>query len=416
MVEEPEAPSGRGVVRASAAPVSLADVEASDDWRVRTGLSEFDRVLGGGLVPGSLVLLGGEPGIGKSTLLLQATDSLARNGARVVYVCGEESPSQVKLRSQRLGASGEGILLLAEVDMEAIETVARQVRPDVLVVDSIQTAIDSELSGAAGSVGQVRSCTSRLMRLAKGDGITVLLVGHVTKDGSIAGPRVLEHMVDTVLYFEGDTDHLFRVVRAVKNRFGSVSEIGLFEMTGSGLAGVASPSEALLARRERPVAGSVVTAAMEGMRPVLVEIQALVTPSYVETPRRLATGVDRSRLLQVVAVLERHAGVSFGQHDVYVSAVGGVRITEPAADMGLALALASARKDVIPGPGTVAFGEIGLTGEVRKVPHSDQRISEAARMGMSVAVVPPGDTNATSIEVMPVGDVASALRTLASGG
>jgi DNA repair protein RadA/Sms len=365
----------------------LSQVHADDARRVPTGIDEFDRVLGGGLVAGSLVLLGGEPGIGKSTLMLQAATSLSARGADVLYVCGEESPAQVKLRADRLGGDGTADLsLLAEVDVDAAVAAAEQGGFGVLVVDSIQTMSDPELAGSPGSVGQVRACTTRLMRLAKDRGVTVLIVGHVTKEGSIAGPRVLEHMVDTVLYFEGDRDHVFRIVRAVKNRFGSVSEIGVFEMSGDGLVPVASPSEALLSQRPTGVAGSIVMPTMEGSRPLLVEIQALVTESYLETPRRLATGVDRSRVLQVMAVLERRGGVSLGRHDVYVSVAGGVRVTEPAADLPLALALASAHADTVADAHIVAFGELGLAGEVRAVPHARPRLAEAARMGFTRAL------------------------------
>ncbi|TLM97677.1 MAG: DNA repair protein RadA, partial [Actinobacteria bacterium] len=290
-VEEIETPlSGRaGASRPHAAAVRLADIGADVPARIPGGIPEFDRVLGGGLVPASLVLLGGEPGIGKSTLLLQAANALAEGGDSVLYVCGEESPHQVGLRAQRIGAASDRLTLLPEVDVAAVEEVVRTDKPGVLVIDSIQTAYDPELGGAPGSVGQVRACTARLMRIAKDLGVTTLIVGHVTKDGAIAGPRVLEHMVDAVLYFEGDRDHAFRIVRAVKNRFGSSSEVGIFEMTEQGLLGVASPSGALLSERVEPVPGSAVMVAMEGSRPLLVEIQALVTPSYLPAPRRLAT-------------------------------------------------------------------------------------------------------------------------------
>jgi DNA repair protein RadA/Sms len=369
-------------------PVRLGDVEATTDARIPTGLPEFDRVLGGGLVRGSLVLIGGEPGIGKSTLLLQAAASLAATGARVLYVSGEESVVQVKLRAERIGAA-DGIWLLPETDAAAVEATALAERPDILVIDSIQTMVDPDLEGVAGSVGQVRACAARLMRIAKEHDITVLVVGHVTKEGTIAGPRVLEHTVDTVLSFEGDRDHFFRIVRATKNRFGSVSEIGVFEMGEAGLAGVANPSGVLLSGRAEDAPGSCVLAAIEGTRPLLVEIQALVTPSYLQMPRRLAVGVDQARVLQVLAVLERRAGLAFGQHDVYVSVAGGVRIAEPAVDLPLALALASARADRPLAAGTVAFGEIGLTGELRPVSQASARLAEAARLGLAHPIVPP---------------------------
>jgi len=381
-VEEVEAHATASSLRAQpVSSVALAGVGAEDVRRIPTGVAELDRVLGDGLVPGSLVLLGGEPGIGKSTLLLQAADSLARGGRSVLYVCGEESPQQVGLRARRLGASADGVRLLPELDITAVEATVLAERPDVLVLDSIQTAFDPELDGAPGSVGQVRACTARLTRLAKGHGVTTLIVGHVTKDGSIAGPRVLEHMVDAVLYFEGDADHAFRIVRAVKNRFGSVSEIGIFEMGERGLEGVASPSSALLSERTQPVSGSAVMAALEGSRPLLVEIQALVSPSYLPAPRRLATGIDAARLLQVLGVLERRVGLSFGGQDVYVSVAGGLRIAEPAVDLPLALALASALRDRAVPLDVVAFGELGLTGGIRPVPQIAARAREARRLG-----------------------------------
>jgi len=383
-VEESEQPAhdDQRAARAVAVPLGIEAASASEARRLSTGIAELDRVLGGGLVSGSLVLLGGEPGIGKSTLLLQAADAIGSGGTDVLYVCGEESPQQVGLRARRLGAVSERVALLPELDVTAVEAAVRELKPGVLVVDSIQTAFDPELSGAPGSVGQVRACTARLMRVAKDLGVTTLLVGHVTKDGAIAGPRVLEHIVDAVLYFEGDRDHAFRIVRAVKNRFGSASEIGIFEMAERGLVGVGSPSSALLAERAAAVAGSAVMAAMEGTRPLLVEIQALVTPSYLPAPRRLATGVDTARLLQVIAVLERRAGLSFAGQDVYVSVVGGIRIAEPAVDLPLALALASALKDVPLPLDMAAFGELGLTGQVRPVSQAGARIRESVSLGM----------------------------------
>jgi DNA repair protein RadA/Sms len=339
-------------------------------------------VLGGGLVKGSLVLLGGEPGIGKSTLLLQVAQAVAESGTGVLYVCGEESPDQIGLRARRVGADAEAVSLLPELDVGAVESVVRAAKPGVVIIDSIQTAFDPDLAGAPGSVGQVRACTARLMRMAKELGVTTLIVGHVTKEGAIAGPRVLEHMVDAVLYFEGDRDHAFRIVRAVKNRFGSASEIGIFEMGEHGLSGVGSPSAGLISERTEAVSGSAVMVAVEGSRPLLVEIQALVTPSYLPTPRRLATGIETGRLLQVVAVLERRAGLSFAGQDVHVAVAGGLRISEPAVDLPLALALASALRDVAVPLDLAAFGEIGLTGHVRAVAHAEARLREAGRFGM----------------------------------
>jgi DNA repair protein RadA/Sms len=400
--------------RTSVPLFGLDTVGANEALRVPVGIAELDRVLGGGLVVGSLVLLGGEPGIGKSTLLLQAADALGRVGTKVMYVCGEESPQQVGLRARRLGAVSEGVTLLPELEVSAVEQAVREHKADVLIVDSIQTAFDAELAGAPGSVGQVRACTARLLRLAKDLNVTTLIVGHVTKDGAIAGPRVLEHMVDAVLYFEGDRDHAFRIVRAVKNRFGSASEIGVFEMGDGGLIGVGSPSAMLLAERGEVVSGSAVMAAVEGTRPLLVEIQALVTPSYLPAPRRLATGVDAARLLQVIAVLERRAGLSFAAQDVYVSVAGGLRIAEPAVDLPLALALASALKDRPVPLDVAAFGELGLTGQVRPVSQAIARLKEATRFGMG-RVLGHASTSAEKANVpglVPVGTVREAMEVL----
>ena len=418
MVEEIEQPveDTRRAARAVVSPLGLDAVGEDHALRVSTGIDELDRVLGGGLVAGSLVLLGGEPGIGKSTLLLQAADTLGSRGVDVLYVCGEESPQQIGLRAKRLGAASERVRLLPELDIGAVEEAVRVHEPSVLVVDSIQTAFDGDLAGAPGSVGQVRACTARLMRVAKDLGVTTLIVGHVTKDGAIAGPRVLEHMVDAVLYFEGDRDHAFRIVRAVKNRFGSSSEIGIFEMGERGLVGVGSPSAALLAERAEAVPGSAVMAAMEGSRPLLVEIQALVTPSYLPAPRRLATGIETARLLQVLAVLERRAGLSFAGQDVYVSVAGGVRILEPALDLPLALALASALRDV-PVPLQVAsFGELGLTGQVRPVSLAGARVKEAVRFGFNqvLAHAPAVLDAAEAGSLAQVETLADALRVLDS--
>jgi DNA repair protein RadA/Sms len=355
------------------------------------------------------VLLGGEPGIGKSTLLLQAADALAGGGASVLYVCGEESPQQVAMRAQRLGAASPDVTLLPELEVSGVEAAVRELSPTVLVVDSIQTAFDAEFAGAPGSVGQVRACTARLTRLAKELGVTTLIVGHVTKEGAIAGPRVLEHMVDTVLYFEGDRDHAFRIVRAVKNRFGSVSEIGIFEMGEAGLAAVGSPSSLLLADRTESVSGSIVMPTMEGTRPLLVEIQALVTPSFLPAPRRLATGIETARLLQVLAVLERRAGLSFSGQDVYVSVAGGIRVAEPAVDLPLALALASAVRDVAVPTDLAAFGEVSLTGHVRPVAHAAARCREAVQLGFGRIAARPSGRDEIG-ELVAVANLVEALR------
>lgn len=413
-VEEIERSSAdkRGTARDSVGVVRLDSVGSVDVERLATGIAELDTVLGGGLVPGSLVLLGGEPGVGKSTLLLQAADSLARMGSTVLYVCGEESPQQVGLRARRLGAVSSEVLLLPELDVAAVERQVREMRPGILILDSIQTAFDPDLEGAPGSVGQVRACTARLMRIAKDLGVITLIVGHVTKDGAIAGPRVLEHMVDAVLYFEGDRDHSFRIVRAVKNRFGSSSEIGIFEMGEAGLVGVESPSALLLAERSSPVPGSAVMVAMEGSRPLLVEIQALVTPSYLPAPRRLGTGIDAARLLQVVAVLERRAGISFAGLDVLVSVAGGLRVMEPALDLPLGLALASAMRDRPLALDVASFGELGLTGHVRPVSQAAARTKEASRLGMSRVFGAAGAAKTTPDGMTGVGTIAEAVDLL----
>lgn len=389
---------------------ALADVAIADELRFSTGIRELDTVLGGGLVRGSVVLIGGEPGIGKSTLLLQAAGSLGARGVDVLHVCGEESVQQVRSRADRVGAS-DGISLLPEVDASVVEATVLAERPSVVIVDSIQTLFDPGLDGVPGSVGQVRATAARLVRLAKTQDVTVIVVGHVTKEGSIAGPRVLEHVVDTVLYFEGDADHAFRIVRAAKNRFGSVAEVGIFEMGAAGLAEVAQPSSALLAGRDGGVSGSVVMATMEGSRCLLVEVQALVTPSYLQMPRRLSVGIDTARVLQTLAILERRAGVALGSHDVYVSVAGGVRVGEPAVDVPLALAIASAYRDRPVGVGAVAFGELGLTGDVRGVPHAEPRVREAGRMGFTQIVAPPGARSASgSVTVSAITTIAEAVQ------
>jgi len=377
---------GLGVGGLAPEVTSLGDAKTHEPTRIPTALSELDRVLGGGLVEGSLVLLGGEPGVGKSTLLLQAVSQLAAQGATVLYVCGEESPAQIGLRAARLGIDADSILLLPQTDGELVERAASQHHPDIIIIDSIQTMRESEVESAPGSVSQVRATTARLMRIAKERGITTLLVGHVTKDGSLAGPRVLEHMVDTVLYFEGDADYAFRLIRTVKNRFGPTGEIGIFEMGQTGLIPVASASQAFIEARGNNVSGSALFATIEGSRPLVVEIQALVTPSYLPVPRRLATGIDTNRLLQVIAVLERRAGASFANLDVIVSVAGGIRLGEAALDLPLALALLSALKATPLPADAVAFGEIALTGAIRTAPAAALRIKEAEALGIKKVI------------------------------
>jgi DNA repair protein RadA/Sms len=376
---------------ASLAPASavavLADIEASEEARTPTGIGELDRVLGGGIVEGGVVLIGGDPGIGKSTLLLQALDGLQRAQVPTLYVTGEESGAQVALRSRRLGLDNSQVKVLAEIQLEKILATLSATQPAVAVIDSIQTVYSDQLTSAPGSVAQVRECAAHLTRAAKASGTAVVLVGHVTKEGALAGPRVLEHMVDTVLYFEGDTHSSFRLVRAIKNRFGAVNEIGVFAMTEKGLKGVANPSAIFLSQHSEPVPGSCVLVTLEGTRPMLVEIQALVD-SGGPSPRRLSVGLDRDRLAMLLAVLHRHAGVACMDQDVFVNAVGGVRIGEPAADLSVMLAITSSLRGKPLPRGFIAFGEVGLAGEVRPAPRGQERLREAAKLGFSIAVVP----------------------------
>jgi len=365
----------------------LVDVEAAEAARIPTGVAELDRVLGGGLVPASLVLVGGEPGVGKSTLLLTALGAISKE-RRALLVTGEESVAQVKLRAERLGGA-ERVEILAETELENVCATLEAERPDVCVIDSVQTLYSAEVGSAPGSVAQVREAAARLMRAAKEFGVATILVGHVTKDGSVAGPRVLEHLVDCVLQFEGDRYHAHRVLRAAKNRFGSTNELGVFEMTGTGLTGVPDPSE-LFGRTSGQEVGSAVACALEGTRPILLEIQALVAPTDLAMPRRVATGVDPKRLAMIVAVLGRHARVALGSADVFVNVAGGVRIDEPGADLAVALAIASAAKGVPTQEGLAAFGEIGLTGRLRPAAQAERRLEECAKLGLTAAVVPSG--------------------------
>jgi DNA repair protein RadA/Sms len=377
----------------SARPIRLADVDTAPVPRLLTSIGEFDRVLGGGLVPGSLVLLGGSPGIGKSTLTNMALGNLAGAGRQTLYVSGEESAAQIKLRAERLGADALAVPVLAETDLDTVLATLEAERPEVCVIDSVQTLHASELTGAPGSVGQVREVASRIMRVAKAHAIAVLLVGHVTKEGSLAGPRVLEHLVDCVLQFEGERERTYRTLRALKNRFGSTNECGVFEMRSGGLVEVLDASARFVGEATR-APGSVVLAAMEGTRPLLVEVQALVSPSELVPPRRVVTGYDRNRLALVLAVLARHAGVGVGSADVFVNVVGGVRVDEPGADLAVALAVASASKGMTVGDEgqlVAAFGEIGLTGELRSVAHADRRREEAKKFGLARVLGPPGD-------------------------
>jgi DNA repair protein RadA/Sms len=413
--EAPAAPKGKALPRGpapGAVPIRLGDVSSGRVARIPSGIGEFDVLLGGGIVPGSLVLLGGPPGAGKSTLLLQVAANLAASGGPVVYVCGEESAAQTKLRADRLGASDD-LLLFAETDLRAILDALENLRPRALVVDSIQTMALPEVESFAGSVSQVRDCATALMEFAKRTDCATFVVGHVTKDGSIAGPRLLEHLVDTVLYFEGENGAEYRIVRAHKNRFGSADEICVFLMNDRGLHEVKNPSELFLGRggnTTRP-SGSCVVASIVGSRPVLVEIQALVGETSYGTPQRLAANVDRARLAMILAVLERRAGMALGTHDVYASVAGGLRIAEPAADLGIALAIASAFRGRPLAAGTVAFGELGLSGEVRAVSHRARRVNEAHKLGFTTVLAPPGTAREKDDGTLVASDVGAAIAT-----
>jgi DNA repair protein RadA/Sms len=401
----PASSHGKG---ATARPVlRLVDVAAEDAKRMSTGVSELDRVLGGGLVPASLVLVGGEPGIGKSTLLLMALRAMSRE-RRALLVTGEESTAQVRLRAERLGGAGS-VEILAETDLDSICATLEQERPAVCVIDSVQTLYSSDVGSAPGSVAQVREASARLLRVAKEAGVALILVGHVTKDGAVAGPRVLEHLVDCVLQFEGDRYHAHRVLRAAKNRFGSTNELGVFEMTGAGLVGVPDPSALFGTTREEEV-GSAVACTLEGTRPLLLEIQALVAPTDLAMPRRVGTGVDPKRLAMIVAVLSRHGGIALGQADVFVNVAGGVRIDEPGADLAVGLAIASAARGAVIAAGTAAFGEIGLTGRLRPAAQADRRLEECAKLGLGLAIVPAATKKRRGLDARPVDTVRQAIE------
>ncbi|HAF00551.1 MAG TPA: DNA repair protein RadA [Methylophilaceae bacterium] len=379
----------------------LASVKAADISRQPTGIAEFDRVLGGGLVEGGVILIGGDPGIGKSTLLLQTLCHLGKS-SQAIYVSGEESPQQIAMRSKRLGLDASEVDLLAEINLEKILATLQTHRPNIAVIDSIQTVYSEALQSAPGSVAQVRECSAQLTRLAKQLGITVILVGHVTKEGSLAGPRVLEHIVDTVLYFEGDQNSSFRLIRAFKNRFGAVNELGVFAMTEKGLKEVANPSALFLSHHEQQVAGSCITVTMEGTRPLLIEIQALVDESHAPSPKRLCVGLEQNRLAMLLAVLHRHAGVACFDQDVFINAVGGVKISEPAVDFAVLLSIISSLKNKPLDSKLIVFGEVGLAGEVRPVTGGQVRLKEAAKLGFTQAIVPKANAPKTKIQGLEV--------------
>jgi len=406
LVEE-AAPDARATSAAPRPLLRLVDVDAEEAARIGTGVPELDRVLGGGLVPASLVLVGGEPGVGKSTLLLTALAAISKD-RRALLVTGEESPAQVSLRAARLGGA-ETVEILAETELDTVCATLERERPDVCVIDSVQTLYSAELGSAPGSVAQVREAASRLLRVAKESGVATILVGHVTKDGAVAGPRVLEHLVDCVLQFEGDRYHAHRILRATKNRFGSTNELGVFEMTGAGLVGVPDPSE-LFGRTVAGEPGSAVACALEGTRPILLEIQALVAPTDLAMPRRVATGIDPKRLAMIVAVLSRHTGLSLGQSDVFVNVAGGVRIDEPGADLPVALAIASAARRTPVHDGLAAFGEIGLTGRLRPAAQAERRLEECAKLGLVTALVPAGTSARGKLALLEAETLKDATR------
>jgi DNA repair protein RadA/Sms len=398
---------GRTPAARAGKPIPLAEVATEEGERISTGVPELDRVLGGGLVPASLVLVGGEPGVGKSTLLLSALGAISRAGRSALLVTGEESAAQVSLRATRLGGA-EAVGILAETELDTVCATLEHERPDVCVVDSVQTLHASELGSAPGSVAQVREAAGRLLRVAKSAGVATILVGHVTKDGAVAGPRVLEHLVDCVLQFEGDRYHEHRVLRATKNRFGSTNELGVFEMTAGGLVGVPDPSELFGSTRAGEV-GAAVGCVLEGTRPMLLEIQALVSPTDLAMPRRVGTGVDPKRLAMIVAVLGRHAGVALGSADVFVNVAGGVRIEEPGADLAIALAIASASRGAPVKESSAAFGEIGLTGRLRAASQAERRIDECAKLGIGTVLAPQGTPTRTEPRVTGVDTLRAAL-------
>ena len=388
------ASSGRGISQTMPKagtrnePVALTKIQAGEDDRIKTEIEELDRVLGGGIVQGSMVLVGGDPGIGKSTLLLQVCRQLSNKDHKVLYISGEESLRQIKLRAERIGEFNDLLLLMCETNLEAIRSTIERVKPEAVVIDSIQTMYNEEISSAPGSVSQVRESTGILMQIAKGLGISVFIVGHVTKDGSVAGPRVLEHMVDTVLYFEGDRQVAYRILRSVKNRFGSTNEIGVFEMRDKGLDEVKNPSQAMLNGRPTDASGSVVVCSIEGTRPILIEIQALVTRTNFGLPRRTSVGIDYNRVNLLMAVLEKRAGLHLGDWDAYVNLAGGMKLGEPAIDLGIVMAIASSYKNKVVDPELLIFGEVGLSGEIRGVSMAEQRVREAEKLGFTACLMP----------------------------
>lgn len=403
----------KGISKAN--PIKLSDVEITHEERISTGIGEFDRILGGGVVRGSMILVGGDPGIGKSTILLQMCQAISKK-EKVLYVSGEESVKQIKIRADRLNVNSDGLLIMAETNVDTILQSIYDTGPDIVIIDSIQTIYKEDLTSVPGSIGQIRETAAALMRVAKEKNIAVFLVGHVTKEGTLAGPKVLEHIVDSVLYFEGDRHQSFRILRAVKNRFGSTNEIGVFEMKDTGLMEVDNPSHMLLAGRPVNVSGSCVICALEGTRPVLAEVQALVTPTSFGMPRRMSTGIDYNRIVLLIAVLEKRVGYHMHNSDAYVNVIGGIRIDEPAADLGVIASLASSFKNSVISPKTAVIGEVGLTGEIRAVSYIDKRVNEANKLGFEKCIIPYENTKhfkaSEGIEVIGAKNVAQALGLL----
>lgn len=397
----------------AAAPISILDISTSEDTRTGTGMKELDRVLGGGIVKGSLTLVGGDPGIGKSTLLLQVCRNLTMTEHKVLYVSGEESLQQIKLRAERLGGFTKDMLLLSEINLDAIEGAITKIMPEIVVIDSIQTMYLEEVGSGAGSVSQVREVTGRLMRIAKQLGIAIFIVGHVTKEGTVAGPKTLEHMVDTVLYFEGEKNAIYRILRGVKNRFGSTNEIGVFEMKDNGLLEVENPSQVMLNGRPVDAAGSVVVCSMEGTRPILIEIQALVCQTNFNLPRRTSVGIDYNRVNLLMAVLEKRAGLMLSGNDAYVNLAGGMKLSEPAIDLGIVVAIVSSYKNIPVDEHTIIFGEVGLSGEVRGVSMAAHRVKEASKMGFTTCILPEinckGLENTSNIKLIGVKNISEVL-------
>lgn len=407
------------VDKSSSKPITINTIESRSEERFSTNINEFDRVLGGGIVKGSLVLIGGDPGIGKSTMLIQVSSNVAESGKKVLYITGEESENQIKMRAQRLGITSENLYIYAENNLNLIEAQLDRVNPDMIILDSIQTVFSPDISSAPGTVSQIREGTSKFMKIAKKMGISTFLVGHVTKEGSLAGPKLLEHMVDTVIYFEGERYNTYRLVRAVKNRFGSTNELGVFEMKDKGLVELENPSKVLISEKPKDVSGSIIISTVEGTRPMLIELQALVSPTSFGIPKRTSTGVDYNRVAMLLAVLEKRVGLQIQNQDVYINIVGGIKINEPSIDLGIAIAVASSFKNVAIGEDIAVTGEVGLTGEIRAVSYIEKRISECKKLGFKQIVIPKSNYDVVKdtkgIKILPVENLRQAINIVLGG-